>query len=380
MKKITVDEKTRKKLEAVTRSRTTPAQEVQRAKIILLWSSGNTMAFIAGKLDVTRKTVFSTVKKYRDHGLEWALRDEERSGRPSSYTDEIRTVIINTACQSPKELGLAQELWTMTSLTDYINNNCVDSHNEPVHVSRSAVGRVLHDADIKPHKIKYYCEKRDPDFEKKMNDILVVYKQVQLQLDNDGNILGADDETLVTLSYDEKPGIQAIANTAPDLMPSPEGGKTSGCVMRDHEYKRLGTVSLLAAIDLLSGKATPLVRDTHKSADFVDFLKKLDASYPPELTLRLILDNHSVHTSKETRQYLDSMPERRFMFVFTPKHGSWLNLIEAFFGKMTRQMLRGIRVSSKEELVGRIYKYFDEINESPVVFRWKYKLDDVVIA
>jgi len=379
MKKITLSEESRQKLEALTRCRTAPAQEVQRAKILLLRADGIKEGFIADKLDITRKTVYLTVRKYRDHGLEWALRDEDRSGRPSSYTDEIRTVIISTACQSPKELGLAQELWTMTSLTNYINNNVVDSHNEPVRVSRSAVGRVLHDADIKPYKIKYYCEKRDPDFEKKMNDILIVYKQVQLQLDNNGNILGADENTTVTLSYDEKPGIQAIANTSADRMPLPTGGKSGGCVMRDYEYKRLGTVSLLAAIDLLSGKATPLVRDTHKSADFIDFLKKLDVSYPPELTLRLILDNHSVHTSKETREYLESMREGRFMFVYTPKHGSWLNLIESFFSKMTRQMLRGIRVSSKEELVERIYKYFDEINESPVVFHWKYKLKDVVL-
>jgi len=254
MKKITLDDETLQKLEALTRSRTAPAQEVQRAKILLLRACGNKEDFIADKLDVTRKTVYLTVRKYRDHGVDWALRDEERSGRPSSYNDEIRTVIINTACQSPKELGLAQEFWTLTALTNYINKNAVDAQQVPVHVSRSAVGRILHDADIKPHKIKYYCEKRDPDFEKKMNDLLIVYKQVQLQLDNNGNILGADEATTVTLSYDEKPGIQAIANTAPDIMPVSAGGKTSGRVLRDHEYKRLGTVSLLAAIDLLSGR------------------------------------------------------------------------------------------------------------------------------
>ena len=380
MKKITLSEETRKELEALTRCRTALAQEVQRAKILLLRANGVKEEMVADKLDVTRKTVSTTVRKYREKGLEGALYDEERSGRPTSYTDESRMIIINTACQSPKELGLAQELWTITSLTNYINSTAVDSHNAAIHVSRSAVGRVLHDADIKPYKIKYYCEKRDPDFEKKMNDILVVYKQVQLQVDDNGNILGADENTTVTLSYDEKPGIQAIANTSADLMPLPTGGKTGGCVLRDYEYKRLGTVSLLAAIDLLSGIATPLVRDTHKSADFIDFLKKLDTSYPPELTLRLILDNHSIHTSKETREYLDSVRDGRFMFVYTPKHGSWLNLIESFFGKMTRQMLRGIRVASKEELVERIYTYFDEINKSPVVFHWKYKLDDVAIA
>jgi len=410
VKKLTLDSETREKLYALTRIRTAQAQEVQRAKILLLRADGNKEDFIADKLDITRKTVYSTIRKYNDHGLECALRDEDRSGRPSSYTDEIRAVIIiaipcltyclqvekserfnaffgaatvyvkrncyNTACQSPKELGLAQEIWTMASLTNYINSNTVDSQSKPVHVSKSAVGRVLHDADIQPHKIKYYCEKRDTNFEKKMNDILIVYKEIQLQLDNNGNILGADENTTTTLSYDEKPGIQASANTSEDLHPLPTGG----CVMRDYEYKRLGTVSLLAAIDLLSGKAIPLVRDTHKSADFVDFLKKLNAAYPPEMTLRLILDNHSIHTSKETRRYLDSMPEGRFMFVFTPKHGSWLNLIESFFSKMTRQMLRGIRVSSKDELVERIYRYFDEINMSPVIFRWKYKLDEVTLT
>jgi transposase len=179
---------------------------------------------------------------------------------------------------------------------------------------------------------------------------------------------------MVTLSYDEKPGIQAIANTAPDLLPNME----HGCVAGDYEYKRHGTVSLLAGMDLHSGEIIPLVRSSHKSADFIDFLKILDDKYDDTLKIRIILDNHSAHTSKETMKYLATIPGR-FVFVFTPTHGSWLNLIESFFSKMARAFLRGIRVKSKEELVERIYKYMDEVNASPVVYRWKYKMDEIEV-
>ena len=106
-------------------------------------------------------------------------------------------------------------------------------------------------------------------------------------------------------------------------------------------------------------------------------LKKLDAKYPKEDVIRIICDNHSAHKSKEVQNYLATKPDGRFVFVFTPTHGSWLNLIESFFSKMTKQMLRGIRVKSKQELEDRIYQYFDEINADPVVFHWSYKLDEI---
>ena len=137
-----------------------------------------------------------------------------------------------------------------------------------------------------------------------------------------------------------------------------------------------GTVSLLAGIDLQTGEAIPLVRDKHSSKEYIEFLKLLDTKYPKKDKIRLILDNLKVHSSEETRKYLATVPGR-FEFVFTPKHGSWLNLIEGFFSKLTRQSLKGIRVKTKEELVERIYKYFDEVNEEPVIYHWKYKLDEI---
>ena len=147
------------------------------------------------------------------------------------------------------------------------------------------------------------------------------------------------------LSFDEKPGIQAVSTTSEDLMPDADHGTR----MRDYEYRRRGTLSLLAGIDLQTGEAIPLVSETHNSGDYVAFLKILDAKYPKGDRIRIVLDNLRVHTSQETRRYLATVPGR-FEFVFTPKHGSWLNMVEGFFSKMTRQMLRGIRVESKEEL------------------------------
>ena len=111
-----------------------------------------------------------------------------------------------------------------------------------------------------------------------------------------------------------------------------------------------------------------MVSQTHKSSDFIEFLRILDAKYPEDDTIRLILDNHSAHTSKETQRFLATLPEGRFVFVFTPTHASWLNMIESFFSKMTKQMLKGIRVNSKEGPSERIYRYFDGINADPIVY------------
>ena len=140
--------------------------------------------------------------------------------------------------------------------------------------------------------------------------------------------------------------------------------------MRDYEYGRLGTVSILAALDLHDGHVIAQVHDRHRSSEFISLLKELDEYYPADCRIRLILDNHSAHVSKETRAYLTGKPNR-FIYVHTPKHGSWLNLVETLFGKMARTFLKHIRVESKDELKERILKGIKEINMAPVVHRWK---------
>ena len=362
-------------LKALSKKRTIQAQVVDRARILLYKADGMTFQQIADKLAISTATVRLCISKFQKGGLDAALFDVQRPGRPSEITDDAKAWMIHFACQRPTELGYAQELWTLTSLHKYVQKHAEEAGYPRLStVTKPYIQKFLKEQDMKPFKIKYYCEKRDPDFESKMHEVLLVYKQIEMQFDENGDLIVPDDYKLtITVSYDEKPGIQAISNMVPDLRPTSEHGE----VYRDAEYKRLGTLSLLAGIDLLTGEAIPLVSETHKSSDFIEFLKILDKKYPSQDTIRIILDNHSAHTSKETRRFLDTMPKGRFKFVFTPKHGSWLNMIESFFSKMTRQMLRGIRVNTKQELEERIYKYFDEVNREPVVYHWKYKMDEI---
>lgn len=360
-------------LKSLSKKRTIQAQVVDRAKILLNKAEGQTFKEIAEKLAVSTATVRLCISKFNKGGVDAALFDIQRPGRPSEITDDAKAWIISIACQRPTELGYAQGLWTLTSLHKHIQTHAENAGYPRLStVTKPYSQKFLKEQNIKPFKIKYYCEKRDPDFEAKMHEVLLVYKQIEMQFDENGELIVPDDyKPTITVSYDEKPGIQAISNTAPDLRPTTEQGE----VYRDAEYKRLGTLSLLAGIDLLTGEAIPLVSESHKSSDFIEFLKILDKKYPAQDTIRIILDNHSAHTSKETRRFLETMPRGRFKFVFTPKHGSWLNMIESFFSKMTKQMLRGIRVNTKEELTERIYKYFDEVNRDPVIYHWKYKMD-----
>lgn len=377
--KFELIEEHKTELTKLANSGMTPVVIAQRAKILLRKAEGASSNIIAEELNVNRHTVELWVKKYRNRTDKQTLKDllniEEGRGRKEQITGEAKTWLIGIACTQPKEFGYAAETWTTKSLTKHINKVAAEAgFDRLTTITESGVYKILDKADIKPFKIQYYCERRDPDFESKMHNVLLVYKQLSLQFDENGALLPFDDGQIThVISYDEKPGIQAISNTTKDLPPTED----SGVIKRDYEYKRLGTLSLLAGIDLQTGEAIPLVRESHNSDDYIDFLKLLDKKYPEGDTIRLVLDNLKVHSSDKVKEYIATLPEGRFEFVFTPKHASWLNLVESFFSKMTKQMLKGIRVKSKQELEDRIYKYFYEINEDPVVFHWTWNLDDI---
>lgn len=375
-KALQFTEQERGKLESVRKSRTEEKRRTLRAAILLDSLSGQSDQTIARHHRVSRGTVVLCIQKCLEFGLDAALGELPRSGKPRQLPDDAIAWVQNCACQKPKELGYSYELWTYQLLTAHVRLNCVAAgHPALQKLSRSKLHKILRKGELRPHKIRYYVERRDPAFEAKMANVLHVYKEVEIVneyvLQNGVRQLG-----MVTISYDEKPGIQALAVTTPDRPPV-VGQHPSH--LRDYEYERLGTVSLLAGLDLHSGRVIETISDTHNSADFIAFLKKLDGAYAEHQKIRLVLDNHSAHVSRETRNYLETVPQR-FAFVFTPKHGSWLNLIENQFSKMTRSMLRGIRVASKQELIDRIHQYFAEINADPVVFRWKYKMDEVYIV
>ena len=370
---LELSDQIRDELTAIAKARTEQASRVERARMLLAYADGETVSAIARQMNTNRPKVERCIDKALQFGAIASLGDLPRKGRQPSITPEARAWVISLACQKPKELGYSYELWTTRLLAEHARRHCeAQGHLSLRKLSRGTVTKILQKADIQPHKIRYYLERRDLDFDAKMAQVLHIYKQVHL-LRDEGE--GASD-LLAYLSYDEKPGIQAIENLAKDLPPVP--GEHS-CICRDHQYRRHGTVTLMAGIDLVNGHVHGLVTDRHRSREFIEFLKMIDAYYPPEASIRIVLDNHSAHISKETREYLATVPNR-FEFTFTPTHGSWLNLIESFFAKMAKTMLRGIRASSKPELKKRIEKYLEELNETPVVFRWNHGLQDISVA
>ena len=351
------------RLERLRDSQTASWREAQRARILLRYHAGESISEIARAVHMTRKSVGKWISKALAVGAGAALHDAYHRPKEPRITEDAKAWVVHLACSKPKELGYAAEVWSRSALARHVREHAIAAGYPSLHrAAKATVQRILAAQPLHPEKVKYYLERRDPDFAAKMREVLLVYQEVAWQNQNGGLA-----RLVITAWVDEKPGLQAIANTAPDLPPVP--GRHAR-LRRDHEYKRLGTCSILAALDLHSGQVTGRVERRHRSREFIALLKDLDDYYPAECTIRLILDNHSAHISKETQGYLATRPNR-FKYVLTPKHGSWLNIVETLFGKMTRTFLRNIRVQSWEELRDRILKGIAEINAAPVVHRWK---------
>ena len=341
-------------------------REVERARILLLYQAGNNPSEIQKALNISRVTIYHCVHKALEMGIEAGLKDTFHRPKNPIINSADKAWVVHLACTKPKDLGYAAELWTRKALAEHVRQHAqAAGHPNLTRAAKSTVQRILDEPQVKPHKVRYYLERRDPEFESKMKEVLLVYQEVMVQ--NKGAAASGMTPTVITVSIDEKPGVQAIENTAPDLPPVP--GKHAE-VGRDYEYKRHGTLSILASLDLHDGHVVARVEERHRSREFIALLKDLDSYYPQGVTIRIILDNHSAHISKETRAYLATRPNR-FTYVHTPKHGSWLNLVETLFGKMAHTFLRQIRVKSKAELKQRILLGIAEINAAPVVHRWK---------
>lgn len=353
-------------LESLAASRTAPVREVQRARILLGYVRGESLSRTAARVGVSRPTVYKWVGKALAAGPEAGLRDGARPGREREITDEGKAWVVSLACRKPKDLGLAAELWTVSALAAHVRAHAeAAGHPRLSGAGKSTVWRILDTHALKPHRVRYYLEKRDPDFERKMSEVLMVYREVSLLAGDEPS--EGERGPLYSVSVDEKRGVQALGSRAPDLPPVP--GSHPG-VGRDHEYVRHGTLSILAALDLHTGDIIANVEERHRSREFVALLRRLDAHYPAGATIRVVLDNHASHTSRETMRYLASRPGR-FEYVHTPRHGSWLNLVEVAFSRMARTFLRHVRVDSLDELRRRILMGIDEMNASPVPYRWK---------
>ncbi|XSC42668.1 IS630 family transposase [Bradyrhizobium sp. RDT10] len=321
------------RLTVLSRSRTEAASRVSQAQMLLAYRENPSFCAVGQRVGAHHQTVQRCVERALAYGLLAAIEDRPRPGKEPVITPEAKAWLVSLACDKAKEHGYPHELWTTRLLARHAREyGPASGHKCLAKLVQGTVCKMLGQEEIKPHKVRYYLERRDA-----------------------------------------KPGIQALATTAPDLPPEPGVYATFA---RDHEYKRHGTLSLLAGIDLLTGKVHALVKDRHRSREFIEFLRLLDAAYPPNTAIKLILDNHSAHILRETRAWLDARPTGRFEFTFTPKHGSWLNVVEGFFSKFARSILRHIRVTSKHELKERIMAGIDDVNRHPVIHTWSYKLAD----
>ena len=329
---LQLSESDREMLTTLSRSATATAREVTRAKVLLKYEAGLSITQIQREVGVSRPTIYKCVDKALAAGVRTGLRDRYHRPREPEILPDAKAWVVSVACQQPKALGLAAELWTLSALTAHVQCEAEAAGFPRLsRISRSSVWRILQEQGLKPHRVRYYLERRDPEFDRKMREVLMVYRDVFL---------------------------------------TPPVAGQQATLSRDHEYVRHGTLSILAALDLHTGEIIAEVEPHHRSREFVALLERLHRHYPPDAVIRVVLDNHSAHISRETMAYLATRPGR-FEYVHTPKHGSWLNLIECAFSKMARTFLRHIRVASAAELKSRILKGIAEMNENPVQLRWR---------
>ena len=361
---LRLSESDQEMLATLSRSATAPAREVTRAKVLLKYAAGLSITQIQREVGVSRPTIYKCIDKALAAGVRMGLRDRYHRPREPEILPDAKAWVVSVACQQPKALSLAAELWTLSALTTHVQREAGAAGFPRLScVSKSSVWRILQENELKPHRVRYYLERRDPEFDRKKREVLMVYRDVFLTLAQ----RDAATPTTYTVSVDEKPGVQAIGTTAPDLPPVAGQQAT---LSRDCEYVRHGTLSILAALDLHTGEIIANVEPKHRSREFVALLERLHRHYPAHAVIRVVLDNHSAHISRETMAYLATRPGR-FEYVHTPKHGSWLNLIECAFSKMARAFLRHIRVASTAELKVRILQGVAEMNEAPVQLRWR---------
>ena len=363
-------------LTTLSRSATAPMREVVRAKVLLRYADRMSISQIQREVGVSRPTLYKCIDKALAAGVEAGLKDRYHSPRAPEILGDAKAWVVSVVGQSPRALGYAAQLWTVSSLTVHLRQ-AAEQAGFPrlASISRSSVWRILEEHRLKPHRVRDYLARRDPEFERKMHEVLMVCREVFMTPETSPTPEApqtSDAPVIYTVSVDEKPGVQALGTTAPDRPPV-AGKHPAGS--RDPETVRHGTLSILAALDLHSGELIARVEPRHRSREFIALLERLHRHYPPNAVIRVVLDNHSAHISRETMAYLKTRPGR-FVYVHTPKHGSWLNLIEGAFSKMARTFLRHIRVDSLDGLKSRILQGIDEMNAAPVPLRWrKFDLD-----
>ena len=333
--RIELSAKERMTLESIVRCPSSAQRDVLRARIILLAAAEQRNEQIQAVLKVSKPVVIKWRGRFAAQRLE-GLRDAPGRGRKRKYNADIRHRIAATACGTPP--ASVGTHWSVRTLAKHLG------------VGTMVVQSVLAAESIQPHRFRYWKHSNDPEFEPKMLTVVGLYL--------------APPQNAVVLSVDEKTSIQALDRTQPRLPMKPHQIERLS-----HEYKRNGTASLLAALEVHSGQIRAQTIRRNNSDTFIRFLRRLLQAYP-ELELYVIVDNGSSHTSKKTRTWVAR--QKRLHLAFTPTHASWLNQIEIWFGILTRKVVRRGIFASRQELVAKIMSFIESYNEEARPFAWTY--------
>jgi transposase len=332
----------RVKLEQLIRSRTSPQRMVERAKVILASADGVSGNQICATVGVSRPTVVRWLNRYDAEGMAAVLGDRPRSGRPPTITPEIEAEIVRKTLHEEPPSGTH---WSCRLMA------------KEVGLHPSTISRIWRSHGLKPHRIEYFKLSKDPRFVEKLRDVVGLYVDPP--------------ERAVVLSFDEKSQIQALDRTQPGL-PLKKG--RAGTMTFD--YKRHGTTTLFAALDVATGEVLHDCMPRHRHQEFLKFMKQVEKSVEPGLEIHVILDNYATHKHPKVKAWLEKHP--RVHFHFTPTSSSWINLVERFFSELTMRQLKRLAVSSVAELIDAITAYIEQRNDQPKPFVWTASVDSIL--
>ena len=331
----------RAQLASWTRRRSSAQALAMRSRIVLLAADGRTNSEIARELGIHRNVAGKWRSRFLEHRLD-GLTDEPRPGRPRTITDEqVEEVIVRTLETTPKDATH----WSTRSMA------------REVGLTQSAVLRIWKAFGLQPHRQETWKLSKDPQFIDKVRDVVGLYLNPP--------------ERAVVLCVDEKSHIQALDRTAPILPMLPGTPERA-----THDYRRAGTSSLYAALDLTSGKVIGRQHSRHRAIEFKQFLQTIDRDVPADLDVHVVLDNSSTHKTPAIRKWLLAHP--RFVLHFTPTSSSWLNLVERWFGELTTKKLKRSAHRSTRALNTDIRAWIETWNDSPRPFVWTKTADEIL--
>jgi transposase len=325
-----------------SRGRSTPARLVLRAKIVLLAATGTRNKEMAHELQTTQETIGRWRRRFVEKRLPGLKQDAPRSGRKPTLRQAVAQRIVERTTQS---VPANATHWSVRTLA------------EDLGVSRSMVHRVWQASRLKPHLIRTFKLSNDRHFVEKVTDVVGVY-------------LNPPEHALV-LCVDEKTQIQALDRTQPSLPIYP-----GRCGTMTHDYKRHGTTTLFAALELAEGRLIGTCMPQHRHQEWIRFLRQIDRETPPDMELHLIVDNYSTHKHDRVQKWLKR--HLRFHMHFIPTSSSWLNLVERWFRELTDKRIRRSAFKSVPQLIGTIMDYIAAHNENPKSFVWTAKVDDIL--